>query len=122
MKRSTSLPLCPAHVPAQAADEKSEVGKLLHSLMGNPYQLHALRLLLGVGTHPALPQLASHPAEHAAAMAPVTAPGGAEGEVPEAADPQTYAIARYGLLPRHPLYCSWYAIPNLLPCKSFDVA
>ncbi|GIL93032.1 hypothetical protein Vretimale_19071 [Volvox reticuliferus] len=34
---------------------EGDVGKLLNCLLQNPTQLHALRLLLGVPTHPALP-------------------------------------------------------------------
>lgn len=31
-----------------AVDDKSEVGKLLNSLLANPFQLQALRLVLGM--------------------------------------------------------------------------
>jgi hypothetical protein len=52
-----------------AVDEKSEVGKLLQGLLANPFQLQALRVLLGVKTHPALPEPQGYPAEHEAALA-----------------------------------------------------
>lgn len=81
------------------------MGKLLTNLMGNPYQLHALRVLLGVATHPALPQQAPQPAEHAAAIEPLTAAAataamtsGKEGAEPAgASDPMSYQIARQAL-------------------------
>lgn len=66
--------MCLAESLASAVDEKTEVGKLLTGLLSNPLQLHALRVLLGVQTHPALPKGQPHPAEHNAALAAVTPP------------------------------------------------
>ncbi|GIL66303.1 hypothetical protein Vafri_19898 [Volvox africanus] len=40
---------------------EGDVGKLLNCLLQNPAQLHALRLLLGVPTHPALPSAQTAP-------------------------------------------------------------
>ncbi|KXZ54384.1 hypothetical protein GPECTOR_5g462 [Gonium pectorale] len=40
-----------------AAGFDGDIGKLVSSLMSNPTQLHALKLLLGVPTHPALPAM-----------------------------------------------------------------
>ncbi|GFH31331.1 uncharacterized protein HaLaN_30350, partial [Haematococcus lacustris] len=48
-----------------AVQAKGDVGRLLTQLMQNPVQLNALRLLLGVTTHPALPALQPYRAEAA---------------------------------------------------------
>jgi hypothetical protein len=59
-------PACPLALQGQAAaettlgpaiDDKSEIGKLLQTLLSNPTQLHALRVVLGVQTNEALPLL-----------------------------------------------------------------
>jgi len=84
---SGSVAAAGAAVPAVAGGEAAagDVGRLLASLMQNPSQLHALRLLLGVQTHPALPPLA-----------PFSPEGGAAGEQRSdaTADPPTYNMAR----------------------------
>ncbi|KXZ55451.1 hypothetical protein GPECTOR_2g1000 [Gonium pectorale] len=61
-----------------------DVGKLLASLMSNPTHLHALRLLLGVPTHPALPA--------AQAMAGSTADSSSDASGSDQA--RTYSLAR----------------------------
>jgi hypothetical protein len=73
-----------------AVDDKSDVGKLLQGLLSNPFQLQALRVLLGVPTHPALPTPAPQPAEH---LQPLTA-AGAAGPVEQPVAPPTYEAAR----------------------------
>ena len=59
-------PLSSPHAPPRPAvqvgiitggDDSSDVGRIMAALMTNPSQLHALRLLLGVQTHPALPPM-----------------------------------------------------------------
>jgi hypothetical protein len=82
-----------------AVDDRSDVGKLLAGLLSNPFQLQALRVLLGVQTHPALPAPAAAPAEHTAALAAAgaasLAAGGTAGQAAQdtpAAD--SYALAR----------------------------
>lgn len=67
-----------------AVDEKTEVGKLLQGLLSNPFQLQALRVLLGVKTHPALPDQQGFPAEHEAALEGAAAASAAD---PGAAGP-----------------------------------
>jgi hypothetical protein len=90
-----------------AVDEKSDVGKLLQGLLANPFQLQALRVLLGVKTHPALPEPQGFPAEHEPALAAAAAGATPEGS-PEAAataaqdaaaasgssSPPSYVVAR----------------------------
>jgi len=73
-----------------AVDDKNDVGKLLQGLLSNPFQLQALRVLLGVPTHPALPTPAPQPAEH---LQPLTA-AGAAGPVEQPVAPPTYEAAR----------------------------
>eukprot|EP00879_Flechtneria_rotunda_P009711 GHRR01010160.1.p1 GENE.GHRR01010160.1~~GHRR01010160.1.p1 ORF type:complete len:714 (+),score=337.22 GHRR01010160.1:258-2144(+) len=78
-----------------AVDDKSDVGKLLQGLLSNPFQLQALRVLLGVQTHQALPKPAPHPAEHAPALTAAGAlPGVAGAQPTPVAAPQTYEVAR----------------------------
>ncbi len=70
----------------------ADVGRLLTALMQNPTHLHALRLLLGVQTHPALPALQPFSPE----PAPL-APGGALGAAGAAAgrgEPPSFTLAR----------------------------
>ncbi|WIA40659.1 hypothetical protein OEZ86_004365 [Tetradesmus obliquus] len=74
-----------------AVDDKSDVGKLLQGLLSNPFQLQALRVLLGVQTHPALPQPAGQPAEHVPQLA---AAGAVPADAAAAANAPTYEIAR----------------------------
>lgn len=74
-----------------AAEDKSEVGKLLQSLLSNPFQLHALRLLLGVQTHPALPSANPYPAEHAEVMAEAAA-GLVDGDTSDQEAPPSPAV------------------------------
>lgn len=69
--------------------EAGDVGRLLASLMQNPSQLHALRLLLGVQTHPALPPLAPFQPEAAGGI-----DGGAGDDALAVPDPPTYNTAR----------------------------
>ena len=71
--------------PAVPGFEGGDVGKLLACLMQNPTQLHALRLLLGVPTHPALPAAAP-----AAGLG--MAAGGDTAAQPDQA--RTYGLAR----------------------------
>lgn len=86
-----------------AVDDKSEVGKLLSSLLANPFQLQALRLVLGMQTHPALPNQAAAPAEHAATLGATaatatadgsTAAAAAAGPIPGGPAPQSYEVSR----------------------------
>ncbi|GFR47637.1 hypothetical protein Agub_g9379 [Astrephomene gubernaculifera] len=67
-----------------------DVGKLLACLMQNPTQLHALRLLLGVPTHPALP--AAQPAAALGAAAGSPADSSSDASAPDQA--RTYGLAR----------------------------
>lgn len=67
-------------------EDKSEIGRLLASLMHNPTQLHALRLLLGVQTHPALPAMQPYTPEQN--VGPEASAAGA------ASCPPSYSIAR----------------------------
>jgi hypothetical protein len=97
-----------------AVDEKSEVGRLLQNLLSNPFQLHALRVLLGVQTNAALPAVKPYPADHAGALeaagvggtsaaaaatdatTAAAAAGGGDGVTQGAggAEPGSYQIAR----------------------------
>ncbi|KAI8476194.1 MAG: SBP domain-containing protein, partial [Monoraphidium minutum] len=92
---------------AVAVDGNTDVGKVLQGLLSNPFQLQALRVLLGVKTHPALPDPAGFPAEHEAALAAAdgggdaaAAPGasGSDGEGAgggaAASNPPSYEVAR----------------------------
>lgn len=65
-----------------------DVGRLLASLMQNPTQLHALRLLLGVSTHPALPA-----AQPAAAVAGIIG-ANEDADAGRSDQARTYALAR----------------------------
>lgn len=76
-----------------AVDEKSEVGKLLQGLLSNPFQLQALRVLLGVKTHPALPDQQGFPAEHEGALAGRAAADAAAAATASGADSAAAAAA-----------------------------
>ncbi|EFJ50415.1 hypothetical protein VOLCADRAFT_80184 [Volvox carteri f. nagariensis] len=69
-----------------------DVGKLLTCLMQNPSQLHALRLLLGVPTHPALP--ASHPAPGLGLGVGLGSGSPADSSSDGSDQARTYALAR----------------------------
>lgn len=71
-------------------DDNSEVGKMLHSLMQNPSQLHALKLLLGVQTNSALPSAAQISAFGRTELASACASSDDAGT----SDPPAYSLAR----------------------------
>lgn len=57
----------------------------MQSLLSNPLQLHALRTVLGLQTHPAVPAQEPHPAEHGSALAAAAAPPSSAGAAPPSA-------------------------------------
>lgn len=71
---------------------EGDVGRLLTTLMTNPTQLHAFRLLLGMPTHPALPATAALPGSDGCGADGSVGGSGMGSAGP--AEPGSYGLAR----------------------------